>query len=120
MDLIETLGLIDIDMKEIESGNRPLKMYLAIGYCSLTYQANTSNSKTDDVEFMLKGSPSTTNVKQIFEEAIDVADYSKKTNDRAHYYAYQSNSGKEDWAEGPFYFEFALREILATEEISCG
>ena len=112
LDAAETVGFIDIDMKEIESGNRPLKMFLAIGYCAMAYQSNSSDISSTSFNYTLDGVLKSKQMQGMFLEALDVSDYRHKTNNRAHYYAYQTNGGEENWAEGPFYLEFALREIL--------
>lgn len=85
-----------------DPGNWPLKVQTAIGYASLTHQ--TVNPVT--------GVPPS-----VVQDHVDRAlkanfAYSEGNRDLRHYWGYQTDDGKRFWAEGPFYFRYALRDVL--------
>jgi len=103
LDVVDALLVLeDIDMKDFESGNRPMKMYMAVAYSMMTYQfkEGTSNSTTKN------------NYLNQFIEAINAIDYNKEDNSRGSYWGYQSINGSKNWAEGPHYLDFLLKEAL--------
>lgn len=89
-----------VKMYEAEAGNRPMKMFLAMGYGALTlqnYEPSTQNI------------PNTAN--DYLQGAFRSAGLQEPSNS-IKYWSYQTHNGKRFWAEGPYYFEFTLNDVI--------
>lgn len=85
---------------EAEPGNRPLKMFLAMGYGALTLQ---------------NYDPSTQDILNTANDYLQKAFRSgglQETKNSIKYWSYQTHNGKHFWAEGSYYFELSLLEVL--------
>lgn len=86
---------------ETEPGNRPLKLRTALGYGSLALQCvNCLPSYADFLE-------------NLHDEAVAaLAPHGSSNQNRIFYWNYQTQGGSRFWAEGPYYMEFALQEVI--------
>ncbi|MCH2451438.1 MAG: hypothetical protein MK198_15035 [Gracilimonas sp.] len=86
---------LGINEDEVEPGNRPLKGHVVSGFGVLAIQDAAGWGLVDQRFSMARSRASTIS-----------------TNDRINYWKYQSDNGKRQWAEGPYYFAFALKNIV--------
>lgn len=91
-------GGITVHADELEAGNRPLKAYLALGYVSLSLQSESDSEKEQFEEYISM--------------AIEKASKPVQPHHRGNYWMYQSGNGQPFWAEGPYYFDFALKDAI--------
>lgn len=89
--------LFTVTEDALEAGNRPLKGYLALAYASMSVQA----IMPDDQD-VLDGYITTTRRKA--SETYD--------DQRGFYWMYQTENGSRFWGEGPFYFDFVLKDAI--------
>ena len=92
-------GMITAIADEIEAGNRPLKAYLALGYASLSVQPE-SQTKRDQLE-------------EYISSAMSRASDPVQSQERHNYWMYQTGNGRSFWAEGPYYFDFVLKDAIS-------
>lgn len=83
---------------ELEAGNRPLKGYFALGYASMSAQAN-DNSILETLDGYT-------------DMAIARASEPAADEERQNYWMYQTGNGEQFWAEGPYYLDFALKDAI--------
>ncbi|MEX0770950.1 MAG: T9SS type A sorting domain-containing protein [Balneolaceae bacterium] len=90
--------LISATEDELEAGNRPLKGYLALGYASMSVQANdhTERDKLDGYTAL----------------ALTRAGNVPSDDPRENYWMYQTGNGSRFWAEGPYYFDLVLKDAI--------
>ncbi|WP_457653036.1 hypothetical protein [Rhodocaloribacter sp.] len=89
------LGLIESG----QPGNWPMKVHLALGYAALGQQVLTVEwSKTLSLEAWLGIA---------FEDG-----YEQASQDRERRWSYQTSNGKRFWAEGAYYLQFSLLEVV--------
>ena len=97
-------GLVaGIDRYSAEAGNASLKMQTAIGYAALTWQ----NAFIDPGEQQVNQ-----DLAEAYVQRAANAAFRLSTTDRRHYFNYQTGGGKYYWAEGPYYFQFTLNDLL--------
>lgn len=96
----EYLSLAGLDGYDIQSGNWPLKVQTAIGSALLTWQDNGSWVCVSTCDF-----------DEWVERAFKAAGGTAGTN-RYRYWRYQSGDGQRWWAEGPYYLNFAVVDVL--------
>ena len=110
-----------INEDDVESGNRPLKMYAALGYASLVNQdienalLLNKSSVVSSIGQKLGNVGSITMLaffQDVREKAKNYTNPNSDKDSRKNKWAYQTNGGQDYWAEGPYYFEYAFREIL--------
>jgi len=89
--------LFSVTEDNLEAGNRPLKGYLALAYASMSAQTTMQ-----DEQDVLDGYITTT--RRIASEPSD--------DQRELYWMYQTANGSRFWAEGPFYFDFVLKDAI--------
>ncbi|MCG2588431.1 T9SS type A sorting domain-containing protein [Rhodohalobacter sulfatireducens] len=89
--------LFSVTEDNLEAGNRPLKGYLALAYASMSAQATMQ-----DDQDLLDGYITTTRRKA--SEPYE--------DQRGLYWMYQTANGSRFWAEGPFYFDFVLKDAI--------
>jgi hypothetical protein len=89
-------SIADLSLEELQPGNWPFKNFLAIGYASLGMHVPSSAN---------------TPYKNYFHRAYDSA-FQFATQNRKKYWSYQTDNGKNFWAEGPYYLHFTLREVI--------
>ncbi len=90
-------GIASVTEDALEAGNRPLKGYLAIAYASMSAQTTTQEEQ-DLLDTYLS------TAKRKASESSD--------NQRGRYWMYQTANGSRFWAEGPFYFDFVLKDAI--------
>ena len=95
-------GVIGLDGYDIQAGNWPLKVQVAIGYALLTWQDNQTWT-CDDV--------TTCNFDGWLERAFEAAGQ-RAGDDRYRYWRYQSDDGRFFWAEGPFYYHITISQVI--------
>ena len=83
--------------KEVEPGNRPMKMYVASGYAALGLQDVPEDNHGGVPDIFLDGA---------------VASLWRRGDSRRLQWGYQSSDGERFWAEGAYYLEFSLLEVL--------
>ena|GEM_PF-1176530 len=115
---------VGINAYEVESGNRPLKGFLVMGYTSLAVQnpfehsAGTSAGIQERQDFdnsLGSGASDFFNISTIgrFNDAKHRASSSATGGDPStKYWMYQSSNGQREWAEGPYYFDYALADAI--------
>lgn len=86
---------------EAEPGNRPMKMFLTMGYAALTMQNYASSNAffTENRE------------KDYLQKAFRSAGLQEESNS-IKYWSYQTHNGKRFWAEGAYYFEFTMNDVI--------
>ena len=84
---------------EVESGNAPLKISVAVAYAALVWQPYNNTTDTGDMEGFV-------------EYAFDAAGAPATGDDRFKYWRYQSSDGQKYWAEGAYYLHFALADVV--------
>ena len=84
--------------KEVEPGNRPMKMYVAGGYAALALQDVPEDDYGSAPDVRLA-------------EAVSSL-WQSTNNDRRAQWSYQGSNGERFWAEGAYYLEFSLLEVL--------
>ncbi|HKI46472.1 MAG TPA: hypothetical protein VKA08_14180, partial [Balneolales bacterium] len=98
---------------EAEAGNRPMKMFVAVGYGALCMP--------DTIYNVLIGSghgvtDSTTigpsNFDKFLSDVFRSAGAPSYDNNSIYYWGYQTDNGRRFWAEGPYYFEYALMDVI--------
>ncbi|MEO1021763.1 MAG: hypothetical protein AAFW89_04415, partial [Bacteroidota bacterium] len=87
-----------VNEDEVEPGNRPLKGYMAMGYGALAGQKEQGHSEWDLVD----GYPGLARIRGS----------SPTSSDRMKKWMYQSDNGKRTWAEGPYYLNYALLDVI--------
>lgn len=90
-------GVISVTEDVLEAGNRPLKGYLTIAYASMSAQTTTQ----EDQDLL------NTYISTAKRKASENSD-----NQRGRYWMYQTANGSRFWAEGPFYFDFVLKDAI--------
>ena len=85
----------------VESGNAPLKMQVAIGYAALIWQRHNTNNP-DNINGKMNDYVS---------RSFKAAGYTSSF-DRHHYWEYQSGGHEYFWAEGAYYFHLTLSQII--------
>lgn len=90
-------GIASVTEDALEAGNRPLKGYLAIAYASMSVQTSTQEDQ-DQLDNYIK-----TTIRKASANSDD---------QRGRYWMYQSANGSRFWAEGPFYFDFVLKDAI--------
>ena len=99
---LEDLGseeeVFGTDGYDVQPGNWPLKVQVAVAYGALTHQ-NVPMSIFDLNDVAM--------VRRALRASLQSAG-----NDRYRYFNYQTNDGKRFWAEGPYYFHFALGDVI--------
>jgi len=91
---------------ETEPGNRPLKMFLSIGYAALGMQEFIYYDEFAGTSYSTY-TPSRTLLQDAFRSGGLQAE-----KERTKYWSYQTHNGKHFWAEGSYYFELSLLEVL--------
>lgn len=93
----------EIHYDEVQGGNWPMKVHVSAGYATLVPQYPTSpNCNTFEPT-------------EKYDHWLNRAFESTAGTDpeaRNNHWAYQTNNGHQFWAEGPFYFNFALSTVL--------
>lgn len=84
---------LPVDRFTAEVGNASLKIMTAVGYASLT------NQKNPDESFGWVG------------RAMD-KNFGESNGNRLRYWGYQTGDGKRFWAEGPYYLDVALPDVI--------
>lgn len=87
---------LGINDDEVEPGNRPFKGHLALGYSVLAMQDANGWDGVDE------------RLSTAISKASDYAGGS----DRTIYWNYQTSGGEPYWAEGPYYFNFAMLDVI--------
>lgn len=82
----------------LEAGNRPLKGYFALGYASMSAQAD-DNSEMETLDGYI-------------DMAVTRASESSAEGERQNYWMYQTGNGQTFWAEGPYYLDFTLKDAI--------
>ncbi len=82
----------------LEAGNRPLKGYFALGYASMSAQADQNSERE-----ILDG---------YIDLAIALASEPADEDERQNYWMYQTGNGQRFWAEGPYYLDFTLKDAI--------
>ena len=100
-DIAEVLNSISYD--EIQAGNWSLKVHAAVGYATLAHQRSVDGAcgtlfPIDDYDHWLR-------------RALRSAGGPDSRN-RSHHWFYQTDGGRRFWAEGPYYFNYALATAL--------
>lgn len=96
--IITSIIADDIDIEETQPGNWSYKQYLAAGYTALGMQTGAGLTHTADFGNWFN---------KAFKTTFKVAG-----TDRTAYFGYQTDDGKEYWAEGQLYFRITLRELI--------
>ena len=91
---------------EVEPGNRPMKMFLAIGYAALGMQNFLFYDDFANASYYTN-TPTNTMLQDAFRSGG-----LQETQNSIKYWSYQTRNGKRFWAEGPYYFEFSLLEVI--------
>ena len=98
--ILEQLPEGDNTVEEVESGNWSMKQRLGIGYGSLAMQA-------------IPGSQEEALLMTLLPKALVSADLtSAELYDRFRHWNFMTYGGKRFWAESPYYFDFALEQVL--------
>jgi len=84
-----------VDRYHGEPGNASLKIQTAVGYAALTHQSVNG----------------TVNAQSHVYRALS-ANFRTAGTNRMRYWGYQTDDGKRFWAEGPYYLQFALKDVL--------
>ena len=95
-----------ISRYRIEAGNAPLKIQVAAGYASLTWQSPIrTHANLEELALTMH----TINgfIPRSFKAAGEHI-----LNNRRNYWRYQSDNGKNFWAEGAYYFHLTLSDII--------
>ncbi len=87
---------------DVQPGNWPLKVYTALGYGALVTQLGGLPGSLDGSGALLQS---------FVDEALETSLQPAGT-DRDHKFNYQTNDGNRFWAEGPYYFHYALGDVL--------
>ena len=109
LDFLEKIGLpatvLGVDYDEVQAGNWSLKVHVTVGYAALAQQTplgeGCSLFEPEDGEE--------------YTHWTDRAVRSARDQDsprRKHHWAYQTGEGQRFWAEGPFYFNYALSSVM--------
>ncbi len=106
IDTLEGLRNIIPDRYNTEPGNAPLKMQVAIGYATLVWQQGPLL-----LGFALSWKERRSKISTFLKRAFKAAGAEAGT-DRHKHWRYQSDDGKYFWAEGPYYFQLALSEVI--------
>jgi len=108
---------------EAEDGNRPMKIFVSMGYGALTLQAtdyysgfqtpsdNTLYNNSTVYKDAVTGDPSSEVTSSYLNEAFRSAGL-QTTDNSIYYWNYQTDNGEQFWAEGPYYFEYSLLDII--------
>ena len=105
-DQLDDLGnepvFLGIKRDEIQPGNWPMKVHVAVAYASLAQQMNSAASciSVPDHPFT-----------RWLERGIRSAGAPTNQN-RSKHWNYQTDSGRRFFAEGPYYFHLTLTEII--------
>ncbi len=91
-------GFLSVKEDELEPGNRPLKGYLALAFATLATQTSDP--------------PAQERLQSYFQEALHRASTAAGDSDRFKYWMYQTDNGSRYWAEGPYYFDFVLKDAV--------
>jgi hypothetical protein len=123
---VEKYHGVGIQEYEVEPGNRPMKMYAALGYAKLVIQDVIEKTQTSEA-FALElapyvgidiQDPEASYFVHYHLQNLDVKSLQSalklmgSTTERTNYWAYQTDGGQANWAEGPYYLEYALREVI--------
>ena len=119
----ELAQIFNVENYEAEPGNRPLKGFLAAGYAALAIQ-NPFNYPYDSQAGITEreiydnelGSGNSTffnvGANAYFIDARDKASSPATNNNSVKYWMYQSSGGEKEWAEGPYYLDYALADAI--------
>ena len=106
INLLISIGISDENVDEVQYGNWPLITKLAYGYGSVGAQhylgSNSANADhfNKDYDDWLR-------------EAIRSAGVAGgEDREDKKYWSYQTHNGQRFWAEGPYYFEYLLKEAI--------
>ncbi|MCH8245788.1 MAG: T9SS type A sorting domain-containing protein [Bacteroidetes bacterium] len=94
--------LLGIKRDEIQSGNWPMKVHLAVAYGSLSSQTSDENSCEPVPNYSYT---------HWLERGLRSAGAPTKQN-RSKHWNYQTDSGSRFFAEGPYYFHLTLSEVI--------
>ena len=106
IDTLEDLRYDPLDRYDTEPGNAPLVMQVAIGYATLVWQQGPLIPPTSD-QWHTRRALMTVWLQRAFKAAGAEAG-----TDRHKHWYYQSDDGKHFWAEGPYYFQLTLSEVI--------
>ena len=95
--------LNDISYDEIQAGNWPLKVHASVGYAALAQQQSVSGACGS----LLEDNDYDHWIQRAFRSAAGPS-----TKNRSHHWRFQTQDGGRFWAEGPFYFNYALATTL--------
>ncbi len=87
---------------KLEAGNRPLKIFASMGYAALTMQSYDANGPYSQVA---------TDCETYLDEAFRSAG-KQAASERLDYWSYQTDNGAHFWAEGPYYLDYALLDVV--------
>ncbi len=93
-------GALGVSVDEVEPGNRPLIIYTSIGYSSLVLQSQNKNVN------------GYIHINNLIEEALERSNR-PAGNNRIYYWGYQTADGESFWAEGQYYFKYALKHVIS-------
>lgn len=100
VDIIHT-GVAGISLDKIITGNWPLKVWMSVGYAAFSSQYWEDDFRNKACNYMML--------------ALTRAGIGTD-KDRTLYWAYQTSDGLDNpqrfWAEGPYYFQYALGSAL--------
>lgn len=112
-------SLFGVQEYEVEPGNRPLKGFASLGYSTLALQdlpiEYWETQEIEDYEDIYGSGSAVWLYDDIpslrFNEARDKVG-SVSNGNRVKYWGYQTSDGLRQWAEGPYYMEFALLDAI--------
>ena len=103
-----------VRMYEAEAGNRPMKIFVSMGYGALTLQAtdyytgfqippddSLDNNSLVYVDAVTGNDTSTVATSSYLNEALRSAGLQTTDNNSIRYWNYQTDNGEQFWAEGP-------------------
>ena len=90
-----------------EPGNRNLKIFVSMGYAAQTMQAYDIDTDTTQIYNSHIYNDSRTYLDEAFRAAGDQA-----SSERIDYWSYQTDNGARFWAEGPYYMDYALLDVI--------
>ena len=89
-----------------EPGNAALKLQTALGYAALPWQ-NPYHPVVEFDDFNTRQKNASDYITRALEAAFRLSG-----DNRLHYFDYQTGGGEYYWAEGQYYFQFALGDLL--------
>jgi len=97
-------------IQKVEAGNRPLKIFVAMGYAALTMQACDYTGPQQGL-LTVGASPVFADCHTYLDEAFRAAG-DQAASERLDYWSYQTDNGAHFWAEGPYYLNYALMDVV--------